>query len=125
MKAIDMTSIRQSAPAWPPLRSAAGRRDQAALPGQALADSRQAGEVRAVIGQLTQELVLTPAEPDLARYLGACIDDQLAVQLAAMAFRLSSPLPGQPGGSSLAAVLGDEDRRSTTCSAGRPSPRTG
>jgi len=69
-------------------------------------------EVRAATGQLTQELGRTPAEPDLARYLGVSGDKLRDAQLADMAFRPSSldaPLSGRPGAASLADLLGAED----------------
>jgi len=57
-------------------------------------------EVRAVIGQLTQELRRTPYELDLARYLGASAANLREARLAELAFRpspLDQPLSGQPG----------------------------
>jgi len=71
-------------------------------------------EVRAVFGQLTQELGRTPAEADLARYLEVSVGSLRDAQLAEMALRPSSldaPLSGQPGGYSLADLVGGEDPR--------------
>jgi|ERR1022692_845532 RNA polymerase sigma-B factor len=71
-------------------------------------------EVRAVFGQLTQELGRTPAEADLAQYLEVSAASLRDAQLAEMAFRPSSldaPLAGQPGTFSLADLVGDEDPR--------------
>jgi RNA polymerase sigma-B factor len=73
-----------------------------------------ATEVRAVIGQLTQELGRTPAEADLVRYLEVSAESLRDAQLAEMAFRpcsLDAPLTGRSGGSSLADLVGDEDPR--------------
>jgi RNA polymerase sigma-B factor len=73
-----------------------------------------AQEVRAVFGQLTQELGRTPAEADLARYLEVTAASLRDAQLAEMAFRPSSldaPLAGHPGTFSLADLVGDEDPR--------------
>lgn len=71
-------------------------------------------ELRAVSGQLTQDLGRTPAETDLARYLGVSTDRLRDALLAEMAFRpvsLDVPLSGQPGASSPADLLGSEDPR--------------
>ena len=73
-----------------------------------------ATEVRAVIGQLTQELGRTPAEADLARYLEVSAESLRDARLAEMAFRpcsLDAPFAGHSGGSSLADLVGDEDSR--------------
>jgi RNA polymerase sigma-B factor len=69
-------------------------------------------EVRAATWQLTQELGRTPAEADLARYLGVSGDSLRDAQLADIAFRpcsLDAPLSGRPGAASLADLLGAED----------------
>ena len=71
-------------------------------------------EVRAVFGQLTQELGRTPAEADLARHLKVSAASLRDAQLAEMALRPSSldaPLVGRPGSFSLADLVGDEDPR--------------
>jgi RNA polymerase sigma-70 factor (sigma-B/F/G subfamily) len=71
-------------------------------------------ELRAVTGQLTQDLGRTPAEPDLARYLGVSAARLREAQLAEVAFRPSSldvPLSGRPGAHSLDDLLGHEDPR--------------
>jgi RNA polymerase sigma-B factor len=71
-------------------------------------------EVRAVIGQLTQELGRTPGEADLVRYLEVSAERLRDAQLAELAFRPSSldaPFSGHSGGSSLADLVGDEDPR--------------
>ncbi len=73
-----------------------------------------ATEVRAVIGQLTQELGRTPAEADLARYLAVSAESLRDARLAEVAFRpcsLDAPFAGHSGGSSLADLVGDEDPR--------------
>jgi RNA polymerase sigma-B factor len=71
-------------------------------------------DIRAVMGQLTQDLGRTPAEPDLAGYLGVSADRVRDALLADMAFRplsLDAPLSGEPGSSNLPELLGDEDPR--------------
>ena len=71
-------------------------------------------EVRAVFGQLAQDLGRTPAEADLAQYLQVSAASLRDAQLAEMAFRPSSldaPLAGHPGSFSLADLVGDEDPR--------------
>ena len=71
-------------------------------------------EVRAVFGQLTQELGRTPVEADLARYLEVSAASLRDAQLAEMAFRPSSldaQRVGPSGTFSLADVVGDEDPR--------------
>ena len=70
-------------------------------------------EIRAVTGQLTQELGRTPAEPDLARHLGVSTAHLREAQLAELAFRpcsLDAPL-SESGAASLADRLGGEDPR--------------
>ena len=71
-------------------------------------------ELRAAIGQLTQDLGRTPAEPDLAGYLGVSVASLRDAQLAEVAFRPSSldaPLSGQSGAASLADLIGCDDPR--------------
>jgi RNA polymerase sigma-B factor len=71
-------------------------------------------EVRAVSGQLAQELGRTPAEPDLAQYLGVSGEDLRDALLADMAFlpsSLDAPLFAQAGAGTLADLLGEEDPR--------------
>jgi RNA polymerase sigma-B factor len=70
-------------------------------------------EIRAVTGQLTQELGRTPAEPDLVRHLGVSAAHLREAQLAELAFRtysLDAPL-SESGAASLADRLGGEDPR--------------
>jgi RNA polymerase sigma-B factor len=71
-------------------------------------------ELRAVTGQLTQDLGRTPAGPDLARYLGVSAARLQEAQLAELAFRPSSldvPLSGRPGAHCLDDLLGHDDPR--------------
>jgi RNA polymerase sigma-B factor len=71
-------------------------------------------EVRDATWRLAQELGRTPADADLARHLGISTVELLHVRRAELAFQPSSldaPLPGQPGMSTLAEVLGQEDPR--------------
>jgi hypothetical protein len=71
-------------------------------------------EAREAVTQLTQELGRSPAEPDLARHLGVSDDDLRQARLAETGLHLSSldaPAGGQPGGDSLADLLGEEDPR--------------
>jgi RNA polymerase sigma-B factor len=71
-------------------------------------------EVRAATWRLTQELGHLPAEPDLAKYLGVSASDVRDARLADAAFRISSldaPVRGRRGASTLADLLGEEDRR--------------
>jgi RNA polymerase sigma-B factor len=73
-----------------------------------------ATEIRAATGQLTQELGRTPAEPDLARYLGISAASLREAQLAELAFRpysLDEPMSSRPGAADLADLLGCEDPR--------------
>ena len=73
-----------------------------------------ATEVRAVFGQLTQELGRTPTEADLTQYLKVSAASLRDAQLAEMALRPSSldaPPAGRPGAFSLADLVGDEDPR--------------
>jgi RNA polymerase sigma-B factor len=70
--------------------------------------------VRAATGQLTQDLGRTPTQSDLARHLGVSGNDLRQAQQAELAFEPSSldaPLAGQPGMSTLADSLGEEDPR--------------
>jgi RNA polymerase sigma-B factor len=69
-------------------------------------------EIRAATWPLTQELGRTPADSDLARHLGVSPHDLQNARLAEKAFQPSSleaPQPGQPGHTSLADLLGEED----------------
>ena len=71
-------------------------------------------ELRAVIGQLTQDLGRTPVEADLAEHLGVSVASLRDARLAELAFRpssLNAPVSGQPGATSLADLIGDEDPR--------------
>ena len=71
-------------------------------------------ELRAVIAQLTQDLGRTPADPDLAGYLGVSVASLRDAQLAELAFRPSSldaPVSGQADAGRLAELIGDEDPR--------------
>ncbi len=73
-----------------------------------------ATEVRAVFGQLTQELGRTPSEADLTHYLKVSAASLRDAQLAEMALRPASldALPvGRSGAFSLADLVGDEDPR--------------
>jgi DNA-directed RNA polymerase specialized sigma subunit len=97
--------------AWPARSSAISRRWQIHVKRPA---KELAMEVRAVIGQLTQELRWIPSELDLARYLGASTANLREARLAELAFRpspLDVPLSGQPGVASLADRMGGEDPR--------------
>ena len=70
--------------------------------------------MRAATGPLTQDLGRTPGESDLARHLGVSVTDLRQAQQAELAFQPSSldaPLPGQPGPSTVADFLGQEDPR--------------
>jgi RNA polymerase sigma-B factor len=69
-------------------------------------------QVRADAGQLAQDLGRTPAESDLARHLGVTGEALREAQRAELAFRpgsLDAPLRGEPGGATLADLLGGED----------------
>jgi len=71
-------------------------------------------EVREATWRLAQELGRTPAESDMARYLGVSRDDLRQARRAELAFQSSSldaPLAGQPGMIILADILGEEDPR--------------
>jgi RNA polymerase sigma-B factor len=71
-------------------------------------------QARTATWELTQELGRTPAESDLASYLGVSGTELRNARLAEMAFQPSSldaPVSGQPGAAMLADVLGGEDRR--------------
>jgi RNA polymerase sigma-B factor len=73
-----------------------------------------ATEIRAATGQLTQELGRTPAEADLARYLGISAASLREARLAELAFRpysLDEPVSSRSGAASLADLLGGEDPR--------------
>jgi RNA polymerase sigma-B factor len=70
--------------------------------------------IRAATGPLTQDLGRTPGESDLARHLGVSVADVRQAQQAELAFQptsLDAPLPGQPGTSTVADYLGQEDPR--------------
>jgi RNA polymerase sigma-B factor len=70
--------------------------------------------VRAATGQLTQDLGRTPTVSDLAGHLGVSQDHLRQAQRAELAFQPSSldaPLAGQPGMTTLADCLGEEDPR--------------
>jgi RNA polymerase sigma-B factor len=71
-------------------------------------------QVREATWQLAQELGRTPTESDIARHLGVSGDDLRQARRTELAFwpsSLDAPLAGQPGISTLADVLGEEDRR--------------
>jgi RNA polymerase sigma-B factor len=71
-------------------------------------------QAREATWQLAQELGRTPAESDLARHLGVSADELRHARRAELALQPSSldaPLPGQPGISTLADLLGREDPR--------------
>ena len=71
-------------------------------------------EAREATWQLAQELGRTPAESDLARHLGVSTSELRQARQAELALQPSSldaPLPGQPGISTLADLLGREDSR--------------
>jgi RNA polymerase sigma-B factor len=71
-------------------------------------------EVREATWQLAQELGRTPAEADLARYLGVSADDVRHARRAALAFQpgsLDAPVVGREGASTLADLIGQEDPR--------------
>ena len=69
-------------------------------------------DVREATWRLAQELGRMPTESDLARHLGVSGDDLRNAQRAEVAFQsysLDTPLAGQPGMSTLADSLGEED----------------
>jgi RNA polymerase sigma-B factor len=71
-------------------------------------------EIRADTGHLTQDLGRDPAESDLARHLGVSGDALREARRAERAFQpgsLDAPLRGEPGGATLADLLGEEDPR--------------
>ena len=71
-------------------------------------------QARRAAWQLTQELGSTPAESDLARYLGVSIHDLQDARLAELALQPSSldaPLSDAPGAAVLADILGGDDPR--------------
>jgi RNA polymerase sigma-B factor len=71
-------------------------------------------ELRAATPQLAQDLGRTPAEPDLARYLGVSSGELRDAELAEMALRpwsLEAPWSGQPDVGNLADLLGEDDPR--------------
>jgi RNA polymerase sigma-B factor len=71
-------------------------------------------EVRTATWQLTQELGRTPADLDLARFLGVSGDDLRDARLAETAFRPSSldaSPSGRRGAAILADFLGEQDQR--------------
>jgi RNA polymerase sigma-B factor len=72
-------------------------------------------EARDATWQLTQELGRTPAESDIARYLGVSANELGHARQAELAFQPSSldaPLAGQPAGTgTLADLLGGQDLR--------------
>ena len=71
-------------------------------------------QVREATGRLAQELGRTPAESDMARYLGVSGEDLRQARRAELAFQsysLDTPLARQPGVMTLADVLGEEDPR--------------
>ena len=71
-------------------------------------------QVRDATGPLAQQLGRTPADSDLARYLGVSGDELRQARQAQLAFdpfSLDAPLAGQPAMVTLADVLGQEDAR--------------
>jgi RNA polymerase sigma-B factor len=71
-------------------------------------------QVREATGPLTQQLGRMPADSDLVRHLGVSGADLRHARRAELAFQpysLDAPLTGQPGMSTLADVLGEEDPR--------------
>jgi RNA polymerase sigma-B factor len=69
-------------------------------------------QARAATGPLAQELGRTPTESDLAKHLRVSVTDLRLAQRAELAFQPSSldaPMAGQPGLSTLADFLGEED----------------
>jgi len=71
-------------------------------------------DVRKATWRLAQELGRTPADADLARYLRVTEDEVRHARRAALAFQpgsLDAPVSGQPGISTLADLLGQDDPR--------------
>jgi RNA polymerase sigma-B factor len=71
-------------------------------------------EVREATWQLAQELGRTPAEADMARYLGVSSDELRHARRAELAFQpgsLDAPLPGESGLITPADLLGEDDPR--------------
>jgi RNA polymerase sigma-B factor len=71
-------------------------------------------QAREATWQLAQELGRTPAESDIARYLDVSADElrhALRAELALQPSSLDAPLAGQPGISTLADCLGEQDLR--------------
>jgi RNA polymerase sigma-B factor len=71
-------------------------------------------DIREATWRLAQELGRTPADADLARHLGISTSQLLHARRAELAFQprsLNAPLHGQPGMSTLADLLGQEDPR--------------
>src|SRR3984957_7299345 len=71
-------------------------------------------QAREATWQLAQDLGRTPAESDLARYLGVSISELRHARQAELALQPSSldaPLGGQPDAGTLADLLGREDPR--------------
>jgi RNA polymerase sigma-B factor len=71
-------------------------------------------EVRKATWRLAQELGRTPADADLARYLRVSEDEVRHARGAALAFQpgsLDAPVSGQPGASTVADLLGQDDPR--------------
>ena len=69
-------------------------------------------QARAATGPLAQELGRTPTESDLATHLRVSVTDLRLAQRAELAFQPSSldaPMAGEPGLSTLADFLGEED----------------
>src|SRR5260221_3577985 len=84
-------------------------------------------EVRAVIGQLTQELGRTPSEPDLARYLAVSAANLREARLADLALRpthWTSRCPVSPARLAWPTASAGRTRGSTTSSASPASPPT-
>ncbi len=71
-------------------------------------------QAREATWRLAQELGRIPADADLARYLGVSAEELRHARRAELAFQPSSldaPLPGQPGISTVADLLGEQDPR--------------
>ena len=71
-------------------------------------------DIREANWQLAQELGRTPADADLAQHLRISTDELRHARQAELAFQpgsLDAPLPGQPGISTLADLLGQDDPR--------------